>query len=326
MIDGIAEREEGITANCHTTRFLEECVLFFCRQRFWNSGELGFPANFFFSCEVPFNITDTGVDSVLTLDSVLELKSEDFGVLSKVPRRNLATRKFHTIDPALLPSSNAHHHTILGKANRIALCILDANRCHNQVAFGVVAQHLLRRDNVGHMILTNHNVITFLRKGHAIHFTVFKFSGIVVGSCFQNDKFASLFGLEDLQGRGCVRRGYNSIAHLLFQNFGSIFINFIRHGAEIPKAAHGISISSSQVGQSCGCESCSIFRLNFVSLTFHVLQRNCNSSSSRTDMLKTSSCSQTSSLLQFNDQLPSIGSVQQVNVARGSILDIKWKF
>mmetsp|Transcript_23072 Transcript_23072/g.37567 ORF Transcript_23072/g.37567 Transcript_23072/m.37567 type:complete len:273 (-) Transcript_23072:257-1075(-) len=92
---------------------------------------------------------------------------------------------------------------------------------------------------------------------------------------------------------------------------------------EVAEGAHGISISSSNIGCSSRCH---LLVFHLVDYSLLVAQWNANGCASRTHMFEGCSSWQASCLREFVNQLPRIDRIQQIDVTGRSIHNLKRKF
>ena len=321
MVDGIAEGEESIGAHGNSRGGLHEFVLLGLGQGLRDRGELSLPANLLLGSEITLDVANASIDPILTLDALLEIERKDLGVLTKVPGADLASRELDTVNTALLSCTNADHHTILGKADRVTLSVLDANRGHDHVANGALGQVLVGSHGLLHVLLGDDDVIPLLREGHAIDLTVLNGTGVVSRSGLENDELTALLLLEDLKSGGSVAGSNDTIAHLLLKNKGSVLIDFVGNGGEITKGAHGIGIAGTEVGKGNGGELGGSIGGNLVRGTLNIREGNGNSSSGRTDVLEGGGGGKAGGLTKLLHQLPGIGRIQKIDVAWNAIED-----
>mmetsp|Transcript_9298 Transcript_9298/g.19331 ORF Transcript_9298/g.19331 Transcript_9298/m.19331 type:complete len:275 (-) Transcript_9298:838-1662(-) len=200
VIDGIPEWEKGIAGNGNSGRSLEEFLLFFLRKWLGNRVKAGVPSDLFLVGKVALDVTNAGIDSVLSLGSLLEGQGQDLGVLSQIPGLNLAACQLDAIDAGLLSGTDTHHHSVLGESHRVGLGVLDADGGYNHVANRVFVDGGTLgtiRDNVSHVFAREHRVVALLGKGHSVHLSVFGGAGFVVLGGFQNDETSLLFRFEN---------------------------------------------------------------------------------------------------------------------------------
>lgn len=321
MVDGITEREEGIGAHGNSGGGLHELVLLGLGQGLRDRSELSLPANLLLGSEITLDVANSGIDPILTLDALLKLERKDLGVLTKVPGADLASRELDAVNTALLSSTNADHHTILGKADGVTLSVLDADRGHDHVANGALGQVLVGSHGLLHVLLGDDDIISLLREGHTIDLTVLNGTGIISRSGLENDELTTLLLLKDLKSGGSVAGRDDTIAHLLLEDEGSVLIDFVGNGGKITKGAHGIGIAGTEVGKSNGGELGGSIGGNLVRGTLNIREGDGNGSSGRTDVLEGGGGGKAGGLAKLLHQLPGVGRIQKIDVTGNAIED-----
>mmetsp|Transcript_4387 Transcript_4387/g.12597 ORF Transcript_4387/g.12597 Transcript_4387/m.12597 type:complete len:615 (-) Transcript_4387:273-2117(-) len=326
VIDGIPKGEKGVAGNGDPGRVREEFLLLVVRQGLGDLREHGVPPDLFLVGEVSLDVSNARVDAVLSLDSLPEGKGQDLGVLSQVPRLYLAAGELDAVDPGLLARTDPDHHAILGESDRVALGVLDADGGDNEIAHGGIGDGSAPGrvgDDRAHVFARQHRVVALLAKGHSVDLAVLVGSRFVVLCGLQDDESPALFRFENGQCLGGVSRSDDSVADLLLQVEGRLFVHNVRDGAEISETAHGIGVAGTQVGQRDGGQrGAGLFR-DLVGLALDVRQGDRNGGSRRTDVLEGGGRCQSGGFPEFPDQLPGVGGVQEVDVSGRSVEDLK---
>merc|ERR1719198_872495 len=121
MINRIAEREEGIGGNGDPIQALEKFGLFLNSQWLWRRGKILRPLLQLDGVHIALDVSDPGVDAILSLHTIDERQSHNLRMESEPPSRYFSACELHAVDTTLLSSTNTYHHPALGIANRVRL-------------------------------------------------------------------------------------------------------------------------------------------------------------------------------------------------------------
>ena len=91
LVNVITEGEEGVGDEGDVVHGLDEFVLLLLSERFRNDFEQGLPLFVFDFSEVTFDITNTSIDTVLLLHTLLELQAQHLGMLAEIPQSSLTS-------------------------------------------------------------------------------------------------------------------------------------------------------------------------------------------------------------------------------------------
>mmetsp|Transcript_57431 Transcript_57431/g.171318 ORF Transcript_57431/g.171318 Transcript_57431/m.171318 type:complete len:489 (-) Transcript_57431:193-1659(-) len=245
-------------------------------------------------------------------------------MLTEIPRPYLPSRELDAIDAGLLSRSHSDHHAVLSKTDRVGLGVFDAYGGDNHVAYDSVRESILvGGDHLLDVLLGHNGIVPLLRKGHAVHLPVLQLSRIVIALGGQHNKLPPLFRFQNLQRLRSISGCHDTVRHFLLQNESGRLVHLVGHRGEITERTHGIGVTGPQVRQCDGSQLGGLFLRDFVrgALIVGEWYRHCRTRG--TDVLKTGGGGQSGRFAQFFDELPRVGSVQEVNVSGNAVEDIE---
>jgi hypothetical protein len=128
VVDVVSEGNEPVGGQRNSVELPDPVALCIVAQ--WNQTALESfaPGDLFELGEVPFEISDAPVNSLLVLDPRLEYKVEHTGVTSEMPGVGLLPGQLRAIDTRLLPRTPFTYRDLSAAAKRpVALSILSAS-------------------------------------------------------------------------------------------------------------------------------------------------------------------------------------------------------
>mmetsp|Transcript_17965 Transcript_17965/g.24704 ORF Transcript_17965/g.24704 Transcript_17965/m.24704 type:complete len:577 (-) Transcript_17965:277-2007(-) len=314
VIDGVAEGEERVRTQGHAVQRRQPGGLLLLRERLGHALEVGLPHRPLGGGDVALDVPHARVHLVLALDAGLEGQAHDLGVLPQPPDRHLPAGQLHTVHAALLARAHAHHLPRAGEAHAVALRVLERDRGQQQVPPGVLRQGA--RPHVLQVLLGQHHGVARLHEAHAQHLAVLLGGGHVGGVALQHDELAALLPAQDLQRGRLVARGDDPVADLPLEHQRGGLVDHVRDGHEVAEAAHGVGVARAQVGrgQRRGLDLANVVGHHLVGG-----QRHGQAGAGGRDVLEGGGGRLAEALLELHHQLPGVGGVQQVDVARRAV-------
>mmetsp|Transcript_50236 Transcript_50236/g.106739 ORF Transcript_50236/g.106739 Transcript_50236/m.106739 type:complete len:411 (+) Transcript_50236:326-1558(+) len=323
MVNGVPEGEEGIRGNGNTIELLQERGLVRISEGLRSSGKVLHPLRVFDRVHVALDVSHSGVDSILSLHTVVELETHDLRVESQPPSGHLPARKLNAINSALLTGTDANHHAVLGVADRVGLGVLDGDHAQDHVELGLLREVLFRRGDLLQEAHVADLVVPLLHEADAASHSELHVRELEVVVRLQHDEFAALLGLQNLQGLRLEARSDDTIRDLNLEDAGGGHIDLVGDSHEVAERAQGVGISRSHIGSR---DIRQWLAPNLVDVELSVAQGNPDGSTSRRDVLEGCSRRLASALGELMHQLPGVDGIQQIDVPRGSCDHLEGEF
>ena len=136
-LDGVGEGEECIGAQSHSITGIQPCALLFRGQRLGALSEVILPDTlcadiFLIAVDVAVNdVVATGSTQICT-----ERQVQSLGMLTQEPGIGLAACQSDAVDSGLLTGTDTDGLTVVSKANRVTLGVLQGDQGNDQVELG----------------------------------------------------------------------------------------------------------------------------------------------------------------------------------------------
>mmetsp|Transcript_60040 Transcript_60040/g.108066 ORF Transcript_60040/g.108066 Transcript_60040/m.108066 type:complete len:277 (+) Transcript_60040:639-1469(+) len=229
------------------------------------------------------------------------------------PGGHLSARQLHAVYTALLPGSDAHHHAVLGVANRVGLRVLDCNRSQDKVFLCRFGEGVSLRDHLRQFRLVEESIVPLLHEAKTAAHAELLLWWLEIDIGLQHDELPAFLRLQDLQSLRLEARRDDPVTHFDLQNHGCGKVDLVGDGHEVAEGAHGVSVACTDIRRSCWSQ---LLVLNLVDNLLLIVQKKAEGCSRRTAVLERGSRWQTSCLGQFVHKLPCVDGIEQVDVAR----------
>mmetsp|Transcript_1792 Transcript_1792/g.3449 ORF Transcript_1792/g.3449 Transcript_1792/m.3449 type:complete len:410 (+) Transcript_1792:300-1529(+) len=321
-VDVVAERKESVRGERNPSESFQELFLLLFSERLGGSIKELEPCLAFWSGHIGFiDVRQLSVESLDALATLLELESTNLRVLAKVPDSQLGAGKLDAIHSALLTSTNADHLTTLRETNRVGLGVLRTDGSQNAVNDSALRHILILGYDVLKHFFRDNGIVPFLSKAKTVNLTVFVRWRLEGNIALEHKVPSFLLAFKDLKGFLIVPRSNDSVADFTLKDQSSLLVHLIRKSNKISKRRLRVSVTSTDVGGSQRSQSLSI---NVVDLSESFVKGHADSSSSRRHVLKGGGSRKVKSGFELENKLPSVHSIQKVDVSRVAVENLEW--
>ena len=321
----VAEREECIRTYCHIAHLIQPCTFLFSCEHFRFHLEDFLPCTFCQNIHIFLtNVYVNRIVSVCTANTVYKLKAKYFRRLTKEPVICFLACQTGTMYTGLLSCSNTDCLSAFYETYRVGLCIFQRDQRNLHIDLGSFRKIFVLGYDIGNQFIVDCQFLSSLLKCHTEYFFVLDWSRFVVLINLDDIVIAVFLLFENLQCLLCISRSNHTVGNLSLNQRSGIFVADIRQRNKITKGRHSVCTSRSRI---CTCDRREISHIiHPVNFLQYIIHRETNCGTCRRYMFKRSSCRKTCCLFQLTHQLPSIESIQEVDISRSSAEHLNRKF
>ena len=319
-LDIVAKGEEGVAAKCHTSVAGNPLLFLLTAQWLGAGGEELLPCAL--AQYVVVIIADIHVDGVVavgTADAIDKWKTHHFRVLAKPPDVGLVACEACAMDAALLSGTDSDGLSVFHIAYAVALCVFQRNQRDDEVAAGFIGESLVLGGDVleeGRGVELD--FVATLLESDAKDLFALQWVGCVGGVDTDDIVSALALGAQDVECLGRIAGGNHSVAHLTLQQCGCHGVASVAQSHEIAVTAHAVGSTGAGIGTGEGGKF--LFDVvDKIDFAQGVAQWETHGGSGGGDMLETGGGGETGGGFQLLHQLPTVESVEKVDVTGTAI-------